>query len=139
MVKLPVIDLTKEYMKPGTDSWKSIANDVRHALEEHGGFTAVYDGASLHNAMFKVSKELFDLPRDTKVRITSGKLGYGYQGNFRSMPLFECLGVEDAATLEGTQSFTRQLWPHGNKNFRTENSGFVEIGNVAQWNFWVLF
>uniref|UniRef100_F6HX50 Uncharacterized protein n=1 Tax=Vitis vinifera TaxID=29760 RepID=F6HX50_VITVI len=32
--KIPIVDFSKENLKPGTDSWFPACNNVRHALEE---------------------------------------------------------------------------------------------------------
>ncbi|KAA8541851.1 hypothetical protein F0562_023003 [Nyssa sinensis] len=117
--KLPVIDFSKENLKAGTCSWLSTCHDVRHALEEYGLFTAVFDKVplELHNRIFHLAKELFDLPLETKVQNTSDVLGFGYGGGFTTMPLFEYSGIENAPTLEGTRSFTKLMWPAGNDTF----------------------
>lgn len=40
---LPVIDFSDENLKPGTGTWVSACDVVRGALEDHGGFLALYN------------------------------------------------------------------------------------------------
>ncbi|KAF3450812.1 hypothetical protein FNV43_RR06901 [Rhamnella rubrinervis] len=120
--KLPVIDFSKEDLKPGTSSWFSISNDVRHALEQYGCFVAQFDKVSLqlHNSMFSELKELFDLPTETKVKNISDKPYFGYAGHSTTpyvAPLHESMGIENSTTLEAVQGFTNLMWPAGNDHF----------------------
>lgn len=118
--KLPVIDFsTKKYLKAGPSSWLSLNSEVCHALEDYGCFVALYDKVplELHDSIFTASKELYDLPMETKVKNTSSLLGFGYGGGFTTMPLFEYFGIENGATLEATQKFSNLMWPNGNDRF----------------------
>ncbi|KAK2651470.1 hypothetical protein Ddye_011326 [Dipteronia dyeriana] len=36
LAKVPVVDFSKEALIPGSNSWLSACNEVRHALEEYG-------------------------------------------------------------------------------------------------------
>lgn len=118
--KLPVIDFTKEDMKPGTDSWVSARGESVSALEEYGCFVALYDkvSAEVHDKIFKGLVELFDLPTNVKVQNKSTKPLYGYVGQIPIVPLYESMGIDNANTLQGIQSFTKVMWPHGNDDFR---------------------
>nr|GLL35183.1 probable 2-oxoglutarate-dependent dioxygenase AOP1 [Ipomoea trifida] len=118
--KLPVIDFTKEDMKPGTDSWVSARRESVSALEEYGCFVALYDNkvlADVHERVFKGLVELFDLPTNVKVQNKSTKPLYGYVGQIPIVPLYESMGIDHANTLQGIQSFTKLMWPHGNHDF----------------------
>ncbi|KAK2984900.1 hypothetical protein RJ640_008665 [Escallonia rubra] len=79
---LPVIEFSMENLNPGTNSWSLTRTDVVRALEDYGCFIAVYDKVSLelHNAIFSASKELLDLPTETKVLNTSTTPSHGYVG-----------------------------------------------------------
>ncbi|XP_059639308.1 probable 2-oxoglutarate-dependent dioxygenase AOP1 [Cornus florida] len=79
--KLPVIDFCEKNLKPGTNSGLSTRNETVRALEEYGCFVAVYDTVSLdlHNANFQASKQLFDLPTETKKQNTSDTPNHGYK------------------------------------------------------------
>lgn len=117
--KLPIIEFNDENMTPGTSSWLSASDLVRHALESYGCFLAKYSKLSpeLHDKMFELSKELFHLPTEIKVQNTSDILGFGYGTNFSFMPLVEYFGIENGATLEATKDFTNLMWPTGNESF----------------------
>ncbi|KAL7162385.1 hypothetical protein ACSBR2_042800 [Camellia fascicularis] len=117
--KLPIIDFTKENLKPGTSSWQKASKQVLSALEEYGCFVAVYDEVSLdlHDKVFNKLEELFDLPTATKMQNKSSKPLYGYVGQIPVVPLYESMGIDDANTLEGIQNFTKVMWPNGNDGF----------------------
>ncbi|KAH6782119.1 hypothetical protein C2S51_007412 [Perilla frutescens var. frutescens] len=117
---LPIIDFSEENLDGGSSSWLSTSKDVVRALEEYGCFIATYTNFSpqLHEAIFQASKELFDLPTHLKILNTSDTPSHGYVGQEPIIPLYEGLGIEDATTEEGVQSFTTLLWPSGNDNFR---------------------
>ncbi|KAH7565134.1 hypothetical protein JRO89_XS09G0141800 [Xanthoceras sorbifolium] len=118
---LPVIDLSKENLKPGTSSWLSTCRNVTQALEEYGCFVAMYDGVALelHDAMFSAVEKLFDLPLEIKKKNTSEKPYFGYVGRHQPFipALYEGMGIDFANTLEGAQNFSSIMWPHGNDSF----------------------
>ncbi|XP_030526366.1 probable 2-oxoglutarate-dependent dioxygenase AOP1 [Rhodamnia argentea] len=118
--ELPVIEFSLENLNPGTDLWMSTSKRVVFALEEYGCFVATYADftSQAHNEIFQALEELFDLPTKIKSRNASEKPYFGYSGQQPSMPLYESLGIDDATTLEGVQSFTNLLWPAGNERFR---------------------
>ncbi|OIV90453.1 hypothetical protein TanjilG_01931 [Lupinus angustifolius] len=122
-VGLPVLDFTKENLKPGTNSWLSACKSVRHAFEEHGCFIVVYDKASsddLQNGVFRSLKELFDLPTKTKMKnIYEGKPLKGYVGQHPKIPLHESMGIDEGTTVEGIGCFVQEMWPNGNDQFCT--------------------
>ncbi|KAI8024660.1 putative 2-oxoglutarate-dependent dioxygenase AOP1.2 [Camellia lanceoleosa] len=117
--KIPKIDFTKENLKQGTSSWIETSNEVKCALEEYGCFVAVYDRVSmeLYNEVFESLGELFDLPKEIKVKNTCDKPYLGYVGDEPIIPLYEGFGIDDAPTLEAAQSFTNLMWPNGNDHF----------------------
>ncbi|KAK8641847.1 hypothetical protein V6N13_011219 [Hibiscus sabdariffa] len=116
--ELPVVDLFDENCKPGTAAWVSKCNDVRLALEEYGCFLTPYLQVSsqLQDRVFNSMQELFDVPLENKVRNTSEKPYFGYFKH-PSIPLSESMGIDNPTTLDGTQSFTRLMWPNGNQSF----------------------
>lgn len=116
---LPIIDFTKKNLDPSSSSWLSTRQDVVRALEDYGCFIAIYDKLplDLHEAIFRASEELFDLPQETKVLNTSGTPSHGYVGQEPVIPLYEGLGIENATTFQGVQKFTNLLWPNGNDFF----------------------
>ncbi|CAI9114064.1 OLC1v1014683C2 [Oldenlandia corymbosa var. corymbosa] len=117
--KLPFIEITEESMNPSSNSWLPTAHKVRRALETNGCFLAKYNQLcpELHDKMFKLSEELFQLPTEVKLKNTSSILGFGYGSNFSFMPLVEYFGLEGGATLGATKEFTNLMWPSGNDNF----------------------
>ncbi|KAI3463365.1 hypothetical protein Pfo_020028 [Paulownia fortunei] len=118
--KLQVVEFTEINSTPGTTSWKSTSDSVRRALETYGCLVVDYTkiGAEMQGAIFKLSEELFRLPMETKIKHTSQLAGFGYGGNYTTMPLFECFGIEDGGTLEAAKEFTSLMWPlHGHHKF----------------------
>jgi isopenicillin N synthase-like dioxygenase len=125
--KLLVVDFTKENLKPGSTAWAKACTDIKHALEQHGCFVALYDKVSpkLHNAIFNAADELFDLPIETKVQNINEKPYHGYVGQMSYVPLHEGLGIDYATTPEGAQSFTQLMWPNGNDSFCENSMSFA--------------
>ncbi|XP_059458375.1 probable 2-oxoglutarate-dependent dioxygenase AOP1 [Corylus avellana] len=117
--KVPVIDFSGQKLKPGTTSWSLTGDDVRRALEEYGCFIAVYDKVSkvLENAICEAEKEVFQLPKETKVKNIAERTYHGYVGDISVIPLHESTGIDNATTVEGTKRFTNLMWPNGNDSF----------------------
>ncbi|KDP24591.1 hypothetical protein JCGZ_25507 [Jatropha curcas] len=118
--KLPVIDFSRANLEAaGTSGWVSKCKDVLKALEEYGCFVAVYDNVplQLHEDLFNVLEELFDLPPETKRKNVSDIPFNGYIEYVPDRPFFESMGITRAETLEDTQDFTKTMWPNGNDNF----------------------
>ncbi|KAJ0680204.1 putative oxoglutarate/iron-dependent dioxygenase, non-heme dioxygenase domain-containing protein [Helianthus annuus] len=117
--KLPVIDLSSESLNLNSSSWVTKCEEVRSALEEYGCFIALYDGVSreLREATFLLSKELFNLPTEIKALNITETPYHGYIGQEALVPLYETLGIEDVTTTQGADSFTKLMWPSGNKSF----------------------
>ncbi|XP_002517546.2 probable 2-oxoglutarate-dependent dioxygenase AOP1 [Ricinus communis] len=118
--KIPVIDFSQENLKPGTSSWVSTCKNVLRALEEYGCFIAVYEKIplELQSSFYNKLITLFDLPIDTKRKNVSAIPYYGYVGNQPFVPpLYEGMGINNAATMEGTLDFTNTMWPNGDDDF----------------------
>ncbi|KAM7472062.1 hypothetical protein LguiA_010245 [Lonicera macranthoides] len=119
--KLPLIDFTEENLKPGSTSWLKTGKNVQAALEEYGCFVAVFDKVSpaLRNGVLDATKEMFDLPEETKKRNISKMTHFGYLGKefFPNRLHFESLGIEKATIAEDVKYFTHLMWPSGNDNF----------------------
>ncbi|OMP00181.1 Oxoglutarate/iron-dependent dioxygenase [Corchorus olitorius] len=128
-IKLPVIDFSQENLKPGTSTWVATCNKVRQALEEHSCFEAKFDKVplQLHETVFSAVGELFDLPTEVKLRNKSNKPYFGYFGQFKSLPLYESMAIDNPTALEGAQSFTNLMWPAGNDRFRESTQSFSEL------------
>nr|XP_043608161.1 2-oxoglutarate-dependent dioxygenase AOP2-like [Erigeron canadensis] len=116
---LPVIDLSVKNLNFTSSSHVTTCDEVVRALEEYGCFVAIYDGVSqeLHDAIFRASQELFDLPIEVKVLNTSDTPMHGYVGQIPANPLYEGLGIENATTKEGVENFTKTICPVGNESF----------------------
>ncbi|KAB1218619.1 putative 2-oxoglutarate-dependent dioxygenase AOP1.2 [Morella rubra] len=117
--KLPVLDFSSENLKPGTSSWLSTRKEVQRALEDYGCFVLVYDRvpSELRKEVFGALEQLFDLPTETKMKNKYEKPLNGYVGQIPKLPLHESMGIDNATTVEGTQSFTNLMWPNGNNGF----------------------
>lgn len=117
--KIPVIDLSKEDLKPGTSTWLSTCKDIRHAFEEFGCFEAIYHKVSqeLRKEVLASTEELFDVPLELKVKNTSTKPYFEYYGQYTIIPLYESLAIDNPETLNATQTFTNLMWPAGNNRF----------------------
>ncbi|XP_059312976.1 2-oxoglutarate-dependent dioxygenase AOP2-like [Lycium ferocissimum] len=114
-----IIDLTKLENSNASNSWVPLCNDVRHALEEHGYFIALYDkvSAELEKGIFDVMGELFDVPIETKKKNSSDFYFYRWVGQLELAPLHESMGIVHPADIEALQSFTTLMWPQGNYRF----------------------
>ncbi|KAI3444758.1 hypothetical protein Pfo_001423 [Paulownia fortunei] len=117
--KIPIFDLSTKNLNPSSSSWLPACKNVQHALEEYGFFVAQYENVSseLDNQVFDVLEELFDLPLETKTRNTNELVFYGYVGQLPHAPLHESMGIPEATTIDAVQSFTKLMWPSGNKTF----------------------
>ncbi|KAJ4838234.1 hypothetical protein Tsubulata_050906 [Turnera subulata] len=117
--KLPVLDFTQENLAPGSSSWLKACSDVRQALEEYGCFILKYNKIPLQliEAVFGVSKELFDLPTETKMQNRYDIPLTGYVGQIPKLPLHESMGIDNVTSLQATQAFTNLMWPNGNVRF----------------------
>lgn len=118
--KLPVLDFSKEDLKPGTNCWLKACNDVRQALEEYGCFIIECNNllsSEFRNEIFGALKELFDLPTETKMKNRYEKPLNGYVGQIPKLPLHESMGIDNATSLQATQNFAKLMWPKGNDSF----------------------
>ncbi|CAB4272706.1 unnamed protein product [Prunus armeniaca] len=127
--KLPVIDLSNENLKPGTEAWVLASKHVKYALEEYGCFEAVFHKVplQLRNSIFSVVEDLFDLPIETKRQQTSERPYHSYFGQYSFLPLYESLGVDNPTTVEGAQGFTKIMWPAGNDHFCESAQSFSKL------------
>ncbi|OUZ99650.1 Oxoglutarate/iron-dependent dioxygenase [Macleaya cordata] len=118
---IPCLDFSRDPkdLEEGSEGWKNLCKEVREACEEYGCFQVVYNKVpvELHEEMFKVMKDLFDLPDETKEKNFSSKPYFGYIGKSDEVPLFESLGIHNAPELDQAQAFTDLMWPDGNPTF----------------------
>lgn len=108
---IPIIDLSK--LEAGTEEWDSTCKEIRVGLEEFGCFLVVHDKISLelHNSIFEETKELFHVPRETRMKNTSEKPYHGYFGGYSFLPLYESMAIDNPTELQATQSFANLMWP----------------------------
>ncbi|PON89435.1 Isopenicillin N synthase [Trema orientale] len=119
--KIPVINFSEENLKPGSDSWILVSKQIRYGLEEYGCFEIVHENfpLQLHKSIFDAAKEVFDLPKETKMQKTSDSpVSLNYVAPNPTAPLYENIAIYSPNTLEGAESFTSVMWPKGNNNFR---------------------
>lgn len=117
---IPVIDFSnKELMKAGSITRLTTSKKIREALEENGCFVVKYElvNPQLCQEIFNQSKNLFDLPLETKMKNTSSQPFRGYIGPNHLMPLYEGLAIDDATSFDQTHNFTNTMWPTGNNLF----------------------
>ncbi|GMI65311.1 hypothetical protein like AT1G52820 [Hibiscus trionum] len=127
-VRLPVIDFSKQELKPGSPDWDSVKVQVREALEEYGCFEASFDKvADVRDVLFGAMEELFDLPKQTKQLCTSDKPFSGYHDATAKL-LRESMMI-DEAHIPGNidRGLTNILWPQGNISFSKTIVSFTQL------------
>ncbi|XP_031282289.1 probable 2-oxoglutarate-dependent dioxygenase AOP1 [Pistacia vera] len=116
--KLPVIDLSRAELRPGTESWISTSKQVCHALEEYGCFVIKCNKVSLdlHSAIYSAIQDLFNLPTEIKqlIQATSEQPA---RDVLSTNPNHERIDMDDLTSLEATHNFSNLLWPAGNDHF----------------------
>ncbi|KAL2338108.1 hypothetical protein Fmac_012554 [Flemingia macrophylla] len=119
-LKLPVIDFTSIELKGNNPNWEEVKSQVHKALVEYGCFEANFGKVplDLRKDIFGALHDLFDLPLQTKILNVSKKPYHGYVGQYPMVPLFESMGIDDAAIYDKVESMTNILWPNGNPSFR---------------------
>ncbi|CAJ2673363.1 unnamed protein product [Trifolium pratense] len=117
--QLPLIDLTDENLKLGSNNWLSTCQVMRSAFEDHGGFMALYDkvDSKTNNSMYSAIQQFFDLSIETKQRKTTEKPIFSYSGQHPQIPLFESLGIWNPLSIDDCQKYTNIMWPQGNDHF----------------------
>ncbi|PQP93946.1 putative 2-oxoglutarate-dependent dioxygenase AOP1 [Prunus yedoensis var. nudiflora] len=126
---LPTINFSIEDLKPGSASWLSTAKQVRFALEEYGSFVAQYDqiSAELLNNMFGQAKDLFEVPKENKVKNVGEEPYRGHMGPSPGLPLYESLCIDNVTSPQETQKFKNLMWPEGKSNFCETTDSFGQL------------
>ncbi|CAN6582044.1 unnamed protein product [Malus baccata var. baccata] len=121
-LKIPIIDFTNS----GSDT---TPDQVRHALEEYGCFVAAYDGvpAQLVDKVMAQSKDLFDLPTETKLSHTGDDVLRGYIGPSPRLPYSETFAISHATSFQDVQNFMNLVWPAGKDNFCETTHSYVKL------------
>ncbi|KAK8712573.1 hypothetical protein V6N13_147810 [Hibiscus sabdariffa] len=127
-VRLPVIDFSKQELKPGSPDWDFTKVQVREALEEYGGFEALFDKVlEVREAVFGAMEELFDLPLPTKQLCVSDKPYCGYHDATEKL-LRESMSVDEAHMFRNIdEGLTNILWAQGNISFSKTMVSFTQI------------
>ncbi|KAK4364574.1 hypothetical protein RND71_015932 [Anisodus tanguticus] len=116
MTKIPIIDFGKLEMKPGSQEWNSLRDEVYQALEEYGCFEAILDGTSTpKESLYVKIKQVFNFCLKTKFG-NSEKSAYGYSWN-PMMPLYERLSIHHVLNPGVIENFSKILWPDGQPEF----------------------
>lgn len=114
--KLHVVELNEMNSTAGTSLWESTSDSVRVAMETYGCVVVSCEKAraqaEAHDGVFDLMEEAFRLPLETKVKLKGELLGFGYEGDYPLMPLFQSFGIGDGATLQVVKDFTTLMWPH---------------------------
>ncbi|XP_070676971.1 deoxypodophyllotoxin synthase-like isoform X2 [Malus domestica] len=121
-LKIPIIDFTNS----GSDT---TPDQVRHALEEYGCFVAAYDRvpAQLVDKVMAQSKDLFDLPTETKLSHTGDDVLRGYIGPSPRLPYSETFAISHATSFQDVQNFMNLVWPAGKDNFCETTHSYVKL------------
>ncbi|KAG4927816.1 hypothetical protein JHK85_054302 [Glycine max] len=125
---LPVVDFCDENLKPGTDTWVSACDVVRGALEDHGGFLALYNKVDplLYDSVFSAMEQLFDLPLETKMQHTTDKPIYSYAGQRPDIPLYESMAIANPLNDKDCHEYTNIMWPQGNDQFSESVNSYAK-------------
>ncbi|KAK8663674.1 hypothetical protein V6N13_083481 [Hibiscus sabdariffa] len=128
-LRLPVIDFSKQELKPGSPQWDSVKHQVWEALEEYDCFEASLDRVlEVRKVVFGALEELFDLPLQTKQLYVSDKPSRGY--NPVVSGLHEHIVIDAANITENIErGLTTTMWPHGNISFSKPPVSFIELAS----------
>ncbi|BFG30132.1 hypothetical protein CerSpe_164060 [Prunus speciosa] len=126
---LPTINFSIEDLKPGSASWLSTAKQVRFALEQYGCFVAQYEQISgeLLNSIFAQAKDLFEVPKENKVKNVGEEPYRGHMGPNPLLPLYESLCIDNVTSPQETQKFKNLMWPEGKTNFCETTDSFGQL------------
>ncbi|KAI6705880.1 hypothetical protein NL676_008842 [Syzygium grande] len=104
----------------GDSSWEKGCKVIVQALEDHGCFIVDHPNVplGLHDSVFSVTEDLFDLPHETKIKNTNLKPSHGYIPKVPGTPLLEGMNIDGAEKLELCKKFTSIMRPSGNDHFR---------------------
>ncbi|WCJ40729.1 2-oxoglutarate (2OG) and Fe(II)-dependent oxygenase superfamily protein [Euphorbia peplus] len=117
--RIPVVELSGEKLKVGSDSWNSGREEVRKALEEYGCFELIYNKYTIenHNAILEAMEQLFNVPDEIKTKLVHPSYAHGYSGKSSVLPISESARIVNATNKQECQKFTDFMWPHGNQHF----------------------
>ncbi|WCJ40731.1 2-oxoglutarate (2OG) and Fe(II)-dependent oxygenase superfamily protein [Euphorbia peplus] len=116
---IPVVELSSENLKAGSDSRNSAREEVRKALEQHGCFELLYNKHTIdhQNKVLEQVEQLFNVPDEIKTKNIHSNFAHGYSGKSSILPISESARIVNATDKKELQSFTDLMWPHGNQHF----------------------
>ncbi|WCJ40728.1 2-oxoglutarate (2OG) and Fe(II)-dependent oxygenase superfamily protein [Euphorbia peplus] len=120
--RIPIVELSSEKLKAGSDLWKSGCQEVRKALEQHGCFELIYNKHTIENqnAILVAAEQVFNLPDEIKTKDYPSKsslLPALYTAKSSFLPLYESVRIENAIDKQECQNLTHLMWPQGNQHF----------------------
>ncbi|KAF8020683.1 hypothetical protein BT93_G1191 [Corymbia citriodora subsp. variegata] len=117
--QVPVIVFSEECMKPGKSSWAKACEVIVQALEDNGCFILDHPNVplGLHDSIFSVAEDLFDVPHESKIKNINLKPVLGYTGQIPATSVVEALTIVGPEKLEECEKFTSLMWPSGNDRF----------------------
>ncbi|WCJ40740.1 2-oxoglutarate (2OG) and Fe(II)-dependent oxygenase superfamily protein [Euphorbia peplus] len=119
--RIPVVELSGENLKAGSDSWNSARKEVTKALEQHGCFELIYSKHSIenHNTILEAMEELFNVPDEIKKKNFNQDYSrsHGFNSKTSYFPISEFARIVNATNKQECQNFTNLLWPNGNQHF----------------------
>ncbi|XP_060203249.1 probable 2-oxoglutarate-dependent dioxygenase AOP1 [Lycium barbarum] len=113
MNKFPIIDFRKLELKPGSEEWISVRDEVYKALEEYGIFEAKLDVPT--QSLYEKIQEIFNFPLVTKFE--NSKEFTGYTSDLPMMPLYERMAFSRILNPGVIESFSKLLWADGDPAF----------------------
>ncbi|EOA38798.1 hypothetical protein CARUB_v10011074mg [Capsella rubella] len=128
-LSLPIINFSSPDLKPENPEWDLVRSQVRKALEEYGCFEALFDGPfmELRKAVLsEVSKEVFDMPLETK---QGTKTDIHYEGylTIPRVPSQEGMGFYGVDDPNVVNDLIHKLWPQGNSLVSGNIQSFAEM------------
>ncbi|KAK8950251.1 Gibberellin 20 oxidase 1-B [Platanthera guangdongensis] len=119
-LELPRVELSGlGSAQPDEKTWTLARVKVAWALENYGGFEAVYDGIGAHlrdELLGRVVPEFFARPELRKL-LNPSKIPYhGYFLEKEGFP-FSSIQLEDPNSLTAIQDYANIIWPEGNSFF----------------------
>ncbi|KAK9938965.1 hypothetical protein M0R45_015675 [Rubus argutus] len=119
--ELPTINFSSlgQDLKPGSSSWGFHLQTSPLCPREYGCFIALYQQLSpqLVDGMFGQSRDLFEVPLETRVKNTSEEPYRGYLPPTPRTPLHEGIAIDNIPCPQETQKFRELMWPHGKPKF----------------------
>ncbi|WCJ18937.1 2-oxoglutarate (2OG) and Fe(II)-dependent oxygenase superfamily protein [Euphorbia peplus] len=140
--KIPVVELSCEKLKAGSDSWNSACQEVREALEKYGCFELIYDKYNIENqnGIIEAIEKFFNVPDEIKATYKHPGFGQGFGGKSSDFPIAESLRIVNALDKQECQNLTDLMWPHGNQHIcETLHSEAILLAEMMEFVVKMLF